>query len=302
MEPIIPFEPMITNDIPAGEQWIAQVKWDGTRMLTYCQNGQVKLYNRKLNERTKQYPEIHNYREYCRTDSFIFDGEMIALQDGKPSFYNVMKRDRIRKIANLPLLVAEVPIIYMVFDLLYCNGKWIVDQPLSERQAMLAEVLLPNAAVQMVESFSDKLGLYQACMDKELEGVVFKNLTSAYTIGGKDARWLKRKKESDLIAYVGGVSYRGNVVNSLDLGIWNKENEFVYIGSAGGGKLSVRDWKDVTHAVQQIIQFDSPFSNYRQPETNLEHHWIQPVLQVKVAFLEWTQSHTLRQPIIQAFV
>lgn len=56
LEPILPMEPVSGTAIPTGEEWIAQVKWDGVRVLTYANNAGVRLYNRKKNERTTHYP------------------------------------------------------------------------------------------------------------------------------------------------------------------------------------------------------------------------------------------------------
>ncbi|MDQ0270482.1 ATP-dependent DNA ligase [Cytobacillus purgationiresistens] len=301
MKPIIPFEPTTADLIPKGDDWIAQLKWDGTRILTYFENGELQLFNRKLNERTKQYPELQDPSEYCKASSLILDGEVISFKDGKPSFYDVMKRDRLRKFNHLQKAIEETPIVYMVFDVLFFDGEWVLDRTLRERQALLEDIMLPHASVQVVESFADKEGLYQACLQSGLEGVVFKDLNSRYTLNGKDSRWRKMKKEYDLIAVVGGVTYRGDIVSSLDLGLYNDQNELIYIGSAGSGKLSYKDWKDVTTAIQQIITDQSPFVNLKQHE-NAHHTWISPALKIKVTYLEWTQTNTLRHPVIQSFV
>ncbi|MDB5052920.1 MAG: ligase [Bacilli bacterium] len=94
LEPVIPFEPIRSNSIPEGSVWIHQIKWDGVRVLTYYDGFKCRLFNRKLNERTNQYPELLDVKSYCHSDSVILDGEIIALgSDGKPSFHEVMRRD-----------------------------------------------------------------------------------------------------------------------------------------------------------------------------------------------------------------
>lgn len=52
LEPVIPFEPIFSETIPAGKEWIFQTKWDGTRLLAYCEKNELRLFNRKRNERT----------------------------------------------------------------------------------------------------------------------------------------------------------------------------------------------------------------------------------------------------------
>ncbi|MEI2404210.1 ATP-dependent DNA ligase [Niallia taxi] len=300
MKPIVPFEPVVTESVPIGDNWVAQVKWDGTRILTYHDDDNTKLYNRKLNERTKQYPELLHTSTYLEADSFILDGEIIALKDGKPSFYEVMKRDRLKNIDRNGGMMDRVPITYMVFDILYLNGNWVTDKPLAERMELLKALVKPNEHVQLVESFRDKEGLLQACLSNDLEGVVFKDLTSTYTIGAKDKRWLKRKKQHDLIAVIGGVTYKKGVANSLHLGLYDQETNLIYIGSVGNGKLTNKDWVELTKILVTLQMENCPFINISDGKSVMV--WLKPILTVKVSFLEWIEDQTLRHPIIEAFV
>jgi bifunctional non-homologous end joining protein LigD len=81
-------EPKISDSIPAEKSWIGQAKWDGVRVLTYYDENEVTLFNRKKHERTYHYPELIEIQRYCRASSVILDGEIIALgSDGKPSFH-----------------------------------------------------------------------------------------------------------------------------------------------------------------------------------------------------------------------
>lgn len=299
MQPIIPFEPIITDTIPSGNQWIAQVKWDGTRILSYFDGKQITLYNRKKNDKTNQYPELLDPSFVKKVKSFILDGEVIAMHEGKPSFYHVMKRDKTKNLQDKSEIKQQIPITYMIFDLPFLNGKWITDKPLYERQKLLKEIITPNKHIQLVENFLDKEGLVNVCLENDLEGVIFKDLNSTYVVNGKDNRWLKKKKTHDLIAVVGGVSYKNNIVNSLHLGLYNDKNQLIYIGSAGTGKLTRKDWQDITKAIESIILEKTPFHN---PMDNRNFVWLKPVLTVKVSYLEWINGQKLRHPIIESFV
>ena len=104
LKPVIPFEPESSKMIPSGKEWTHQIKWDGTRILSYHSNNQTRLYNRHLRDKTGQYPELVMGSSYCEGTSFILDGEVIALgEDGNPSFYEVMKRDRLTKMDELKM-------------------------------------------------------------------------------------------------------------------------------------------------------------------------------------------------------
>jgi bifunctional non-homologous end joining protein LigD len=300
MEPIVPFEPISTTEVPTGPNWVGQVKWDGVRVLTYFAADKTQMFNRRLNERTHHYPEIRNISEYCSAASVILDGEIIAFKNSKPSFYEVMKRDGIKSFSKMDFLINEVPITYMIFDILYFDGQWVTDSPLEERQQLLARIIQPNPRVQLVDNFAATAALFDVVVKNELEGVVFKDLGSTYVINGKDQRWRKKKKQHDLIAVVGGVTYRDQIVNSLMLGLYDHHGQLWYIGSVGSGTLTKDDWRTLTEGIKPIIQDKTPFQN--SPARVRGVTWLIPALTVKVRYLEWMDGHNLRQPIIQAFV
>ncbi len=196
MKPIIPFEPVRHETIPASDLWTYQIKWDGVRILTYADGSGVSLYNRKLNERTRHYPELHDIASYCRAESAILDGEVVALgSDGKPSFHEVMRRDGLRRMERVEQARKEVPVYYMVFDILFYNGSWVHQLPLRERMELLGSLLVPNRIVQHVASHPDGQALFELMKRQGMEGIVCKkNLDSTYVIGGKSESWVKVKK------------------------------------------------------------------------------------------------------------
>lgn len=298
--PVIPFEPVSTVKYMNGDEWVSQIKWDGVRMLVYYDGNHVNVVNRKRNDRTIQYPELVDIRRYCAADAVILDGEVIALENGKPSFHRVMKRDGLRKPERVNIVKRIVPITYMIFDVLYVNGDWVTEQPLKQRQHLLSHIITENDDVQLVTNHDDAEALFNAVVSHDLEGIVMKDVNSRYKINGKDKRWQKKKVFKELVAVVGGVTYRSNIVNALLLGLYDESGRLRYIGHAGGGKLTQRDWRHLTAVVSDIVIADSPFINV--PERNKGAIWIKPKLTVKIRYLEWTRTNTLRQPIIQSLM
>lgn len=299
LQPVVPFEPIRSEVIPQGEEWVAQVKWDGVRMLTYFDGRETRLINRKGNDRTKQYPEFLDVPAYCRTSSVLLDGEMIALSGGKPSFHEIMRRDSLRREREIRFAAGRIPVIYMIFDVLYHDGTWINGETLAKRQQLLQEIVIPSERVQLVPNVADGGVLFGVMKERGWEGIVCKKLDSPYVIGGKDARWQKIKLARDLYAAIGGVTYRDGMVNAILLGLYDPEGRFIYIGHAGGGKWKVRDWRDLTENIRPLIVPDRPFFNV--PERIKGAVWMQPALTVKIQFLEWTPGGTMRQPIIQGW-
>ncbi|WP_085521777.1 ATP-dependent DNA ligase [Tuberibacillus sp. Marseille-P3662] len=301
LQPIVPFEPIRMDQAPNGESLIAQVKWDGVRVLTYYDGETVNLFNRKQNNRTEQFPELIEIQNYCDASSVILDGEVIALgTDGQPSFHEVMRRDGIRNIEKVEQRRQEIPISYMIFDMIYYNGEWIDQWPLQERMELLKKVIIPSNTIQVVPSHSDSDTLFSVVKKHQLEGIVVKDVTRAYQIKGKDDRWVKVKNYRDLTAVVGGVTKRSGIVNALLLGLYDHTGGLHYIGHTGTGKLTAHDWRDLTERVEPLITKIKPFVN--QPERSQDAIWLEPQLTVKVNFIEWPEGRTLRQPSIQAFV
>ncbi|WHX51560.1 RNA ligase family protein [Paenibacillus woosongensis] len=297
LKPVVPFEPVRTETLPAGPEWIAQVKWDGVRILTYYDGDMTRLINRKGNERSKQYPEFMNVSSYCRADSVILDGEMIALAGDKPSFHEVMRRDSLRREAEIRFAVKQIPTIYMIFDVLYHNGEWVTGRSLADRQELLQEMIIPSGTIQLVPSYTDGERLFAVMKERGWEGVVSKRLDSTYALGGKDGRWQKLKLGYDLYAVIGGVTYRDGVMNALLLGVYDENGQFVYIGHTGSGKLNQPAWRSLAEQISVLTVKERFFHNI--PQRIKGAVWTRPLLTVKVQFMEWTPGGTMRHPVLQ---
>ncbi|RYM06058.1 DNA ligase [Sporolactobacillus sp. THM7-7] len=301
VDPIVPFEPVLSDEIPDDAGWTSQIKWDGVRVLTYFDDRKVRLFNRKRNERTLIFPELTDIKSYTSARSVILDGEVIALNaDGKPSFHEVMRRDGVRRLERVDIVRHTVPIYYMVFDVIFYNGDWIHHRPLKERLDLLSRIIEPNPQVQLVSGQQDGRALFDTVKEHNMEGIVSKRLNSRYVFGGKNDDWRKIKNYKDLVAVIGGVTYRSGIVNSLLLGLYDNRHRFYYIGHAGTGKLTGSDWDALTRIVEPLKINRRPFVN--RPERSRHAQWIKPSLTVKVQYIEWSDGHTLRQPSIQAFV
>ncbi|WP_238996587.1 RNA ligase family protein [Paenibacillus pinistramenti] len=299
MKPVEPFEPVSTVSLPSGSRWAAQVKWDGVRMLAYMDGSSCRLINRKGNERTAQYPDLADIGRYCRAQSVILDGEMMAIENSRPSFHAIMKRDSLRKEQEIRSAVNRIAVNYMIFDILCLDGEWVTGRTLEERQQLLQKVIVPNERVQLCQNFNDPEQLFEVMRQQSWEGVVCKDLDSTYAVGGKDKRWQKKKFVRDLYAAVGGVTYRDGIVNALLLGLYDELGQFIYIGHAGSGKFTGSDWRFATEEAKRLKVPARPFANI--PARVKGAAWMLPSLTVKVEYLEWTTGGTLRHPVLQGF-
>ncbi|WP_082416029.1 ATP-dependent DNA ligase [Numidum massiliense] len=301
MQPLAPMEPKRGEIIPSGSDWIAQIKWDGVRLLTYYDGARLQLFNRKKRERTQHYPELTDIRNYCRAKSVILDGEVIALgPDGKPSFHEVMRRDGIRRLERVPRMRQLVPVTFMIFDLLYADGSSLCRLPLHKRLELLETLVTPNECVQLVSSYADGVSLFNVMKENDMEGIVMKQRESPYVAGTKSDRWLKIKNYHDLIAVIGGFTVRDQVVNALLLGLYDADGRLWYIGHAGTGKLSQAEWRTLTALLHPTVTTEQPFAN--RPERHRDAYWVRPTVAVKVTYIEWTPGGALRQPSVQSVV
>lgn len=301
LKPIVPMEPVRSETIPQTGAWRVQIKWDGIRILTYFDGQNVRMFNRKLNERTLHYPEIADIRSYCRADSVILDGEVIALgADGRPSFHQVMRRDGLRRMNKVPRVRKEVPVTYMIFDIVYYNGEWIHRRTLSERSEILSRIIKPNSHIQQVLSHDDAAALFAVMQEHGMEGIVMKKADSPYLIGEKKNYWLKIKNYRDLVAVIGGFTVREGRVNALLLGQYDGQAGLRYIGHAGTAKFTHREWMELEGRLRAMIEHECPFSN--KPKKTSSTYWTSSRITVKIQFAEWTEDGTLRQPSIQGIV
>ncbi|GAB7387456.1 hypothetical protein BSNK01_12930 [Bacillaceae bacterium] len=299
MQPIVPMEPVSSESIPEGEKWIAQIKWDGVRVLTYYDGNHVRLFNRKRRERTHHYPELTDVGSYCVAKSVILDGEVIALgENGKPSFHDVMKRDGIRRLERVQEVKKLVPVHYLVFDLIYYNGNWINRRPFQERSALLTKIIRPQEQVQPVFSHPDGKALFEAIKRQGMEGIVLKRTDAPYFIGEKKDVWLKVKNLHVVTAVIGGFTLRGESMNALLLGLYDREGKLWYIGHAGTGKLSSEEWRALAARLQSAVTAKRPFVN--KPERQGGAFWVRPYITVNVKYAGWTNRRFLRQPSVQA--
>lgn len=291
MEPILTEKPVYSSD------FVYQVKWDGVRMLSAIEQGKVTLINRHQHLRPVQYPELDQLAEQIQAKSAVLDGEIIALKEGKPSFPSVMRRDSSHAKEAIDYLKTIIPITYVVFDLLYINGKSLINEPLHIRSDKLHQALKNNETLNVIEDFDNGHKLYQATKAHQLEGIVAKKRGSSYHAGKKHQDWFKIKHHQSVTCTVGGYTTKNNIVNSLLLGL-QEGNKLTYIGKAATG-LTSEHLEVLTEQMPRIAIKESPFANVRfRPG---EVHFVQPVLQVIVNFLEWTDQGNLRSPIIKGF-
>lgn len=295
---IQPMEPVLIKNIQEESGRIYQVKWDGIRLISHIDQGRVFLHTRKQKERTNIYPEIRNILidKFASQTKTILDGEIISIKDGKPDFFQVMKRDRLKDSRKIAKVQSEIPVTYVIFDVLCWKGKWMLGSPLEERLQILEEIT-SDEYLQICPSYQELSRIFHFTKENGWEGIVSKELDGKYYLGQKHPTWQKYKHWKQIIGEVIGLSIKQNQVYSLLIGI-KEEDGWRLIGKVSSG-LTSEDQRILTEwSLEQ--QSDCVISH--PPHMGDEVRWVIPSLQVQVEYLEWTPDGTMRSPKIIGFV
>jgi bifunctional non-homologous end joining protein LigD len=288
------YEPMLatlTEELPRGEGWEFEPKWDGYRALAYVRGGEAKLFSRRGNDLTQRFaPVAKELVKALRTPDAVVDGEVVALDEhGKPSF-SAMQQGSTR-------------LAYEVFDVLEADGEALVGLTLTERRTRLEKLLARNAVVQLSGSFQDGEALLEAAREQGLEGVMAKRSASRYLEGKRTRDWLKIKthgrQEFVICGYTKGQGRRSSSFGSLVLGVHRGE-EWEWVGNVGTG-FSEGVIDELLAKLEPLRRDDSPFPVVpKMPKVRKgDVVWVEPRLVAEVEFAEWTHDGHLRAPSFQ---
>jgi len=283
--------------------WIFEIKWDGTRALTFAEGGDYRLLNRKANPQRERYPELALLAGL--PSGTILDGEIAVLVDGKPSFQGMLRREQARGERRVAQLARSLPAIYVVFDLLWQDGEPIIDRPLAERRDALREVLagLGDAAAGRVLFSDGVLGegraYFEEACRQELEGVVAKRLASRYLPGKRSDSWLKIKRRQEVLCAILGFLPDGERdVRSLVIGI-EEAGALIYAGRVGSG-LDDATRRNLGERLRPLV---TPSPVIDIPSQGSEPVlWVEPRHFCRVRFLERTPDGQLRAPVFLGLV
>src|SRR5712671_823978 len=234
-----PMEARLVDELPDGEGWQFEPKWDGFRCLAFRDGDAVELRAKSGKTLTRYFPDMAAMLRKTPVRRFVLDGELAIPIDDSLSFDALQMRlhpaeSRVRKLA------AETPAILILFDMLLTPGnKSLIPAPLRERRAAL-EALLPRLAAQKALRLSPytrdvrdaRKWLKRA--GGSLDGVIAKRIDEAYQPGTRAMLKVKCLRTADCV--VGGFRYaeKDSEVGSLLLGLYNEEGKLDHVGFTSG--------------------------------------------------------------------
>ena len=280
----------LADEIPVGEDWLFEIKYDGYRILSYSENGGTQLLTRNGIDFTDKFAEIADAIDrHFGGRPVILDGEMvIADADGKTDF------QALQQYVKQP---SGKRLQYMVFDMPAFDGEDLRKLPLVERKKRL-EQLLQNAPPSLSYS-AHVVGRgqesFEAAAALGLEGIVAKRVDSIYR-GDRNGDWLKLKCYRRQEFVVGGYTRtvkKAAGVSALLLGVY-RGDRFEYIGRAGTG-IDRRAAAELSAAFQGLETDKSPFAKPPRKRAGEQTFWLKPQRVVEVQFAEITDEFRLRQ-------
>jgi bifunctional non-homologous end joining protein LigD len=277
----------LVEDIPEGEGWLFEMKFDGYRALAAIAGDQVRIYTRNANDWTTQFGSLVKPLSKLTKGSALIDGEIVAFKNGKTDFS-----------ALKDALSTGAPLTFFAFDLLEENGEDLHRLPLIERKERLSKLLGKRSEADAIHFSDHVLGngraFFDAMTEGGYEGMVAKLADAPYR-GERTTSWLKIKANQRQEFVIGGwrPSDKKKTFASLLLGTWDN-GKLIYHGRVGTG-WNTKDAAEIQKALDARARKTNPFENAPRDIVR-RANWVTPELVGEVSFTEFTPDAIVRHP------
>lgn len=296
------FSPMLcapqTREPFDDERYFFEIKWDGVRVTCALADGEVSARSRTGQDVLASFPELLQLaRNLCAAEAVV-DGEVVVLDEqGVSDFQRLQPR-----LQTTPGSDAE-PIVYYVFDLLFCDGEDLTPLAWTERRSKLGELLQADGRVRLSDAVqSSGTALFEHALARGAEGLVAKRGDSRYLPGQRSEAWLKLTRATRDSFYVGGYTRgrgtRSETLGALLLGAGDRE-PLSYVGRVGSG-LTDAGLADAKRRLSGLERPSAPFDPV--PSLPRPVTWVEPRLRCEVEYANKTRSGRLRAPRFRRWV
>jgi bifunctional non-homologous end joining protein LigD len=278
------------------DDWLFEIKWDGFRVQAVVDDGKVKTWTRGLKDAETYFPNLLSPPRWIEAQQAIVDGEVVALdEDGRPDF---------------PLLQTKLGqkgasgLVYQAFDLLYLDGRLLLEVPLEDRKRLLRSVLKEHPRVRYAAHVErEGKAFFAAAQATGLEGILAKLRRSPYEPGRRSPAWLKIKIRPEQELVVGG--WTPGQGNAKDLGAivvgYYEDGKLQFAGKVGAGfTAGIR--RDLLDRLKPLAQDEPPFDT--PPPQDYKGRWggdlnqvtwVRPELVIRAELGGWTREGVVRQ-------
>ena len=275
------------------EPLICEYKYDGIRVQMHKFGQEIRMFSRKLADITNAFPELADSAlaaaATITTSSpssssnidFILDGEILAFRNNKPLHFQELQK-RLRKKTVTEQIMAEIPVIYTIYDIMYFNGENIIKKTLKERKEILSSIVFKqpiiNSSYKIVSSEQEIISVFDKSRDIGHEGLVLKEPYSQYHPGKRGRYWVKLKKELDTIDAVivmaeYGHGKRAGTLSDYTFAVRdennNNNNNLRTIGKAYSG-LTDEEIDEMTSKLKSLMAKNGGYKITVTPEIVLE--------------------------------
>lgn len=284
-----------TTELPIADGWAAEMKWDGMRIGAAFNGDRHRLWSANGRDVTASFPEPAAIGPALGTSAFL-DGEVVVFDGDRPSFSRLQQRIHIDKPSQR--LLADQPVLFIVFDLLAVDGRSTLEVDYQTRRRLLDQ-LLPSGPTWACPPYvvDDASRLVELARRRHMEGVVLKRLDSLYQPGSRSSSWLKlkvrRRQEFVVGAWLEGQRSLEGRLGSLVVGYHDPADggRLVAAGRVGSGLTDPE-----RRRLESLLTERSGCPFDRAPAVDRPVHWVEPDTVVEVEFAEWTTDGTLRHP------
>ncbi|HVN69533.1 MAG TPA: ATP-dependent DNA ligase [Candidatus Binatia bacterium] len=288
---------MLATPIPYGEayadlgdaRWIFEDKYDGIRAQAHVRGGEVRIFSRRLNDVTSAYPEVAAALAALSNDA-ILDGEIVAVRDGRPLPFRLLQARLQRKAVDASLQ-RDVPVAYVVFDILAAGDDLLLDEPLAARRERLADLFVPNEHLMHApfEAESEVAAgavnaRFESARGRGNEGLMLKRADAPYAPGRRGKWWLKLKRElSTLDVVVTAVEWgsgkRAGVLSDYTFAVRGDDGRLQAIGKAYSGLTDA----EIAELTPWFLEHRRPVEERREKARSHEIP-VEPTIVLEVAF------------------
>ena len=299
-------EPMLATlgsaaDVVDDGDWAFELKWDGVRTIAVVDGRDVALFSRSGRPVATTYPEVTEGLAALVPDQpLVLDGEIVALgRRGAPDFSLLQHRIQLSGAAEIAAARAEVPIRFLVFDVLRAGGKDLTGSGYAKRRDVLHGLGLDDLDdIEVPPAVEGDLeGAVRLSQERGLEGVVAKRLGSRYLPGRRSGSWIKIKHLTAQSVVIGGWrpgrGRRSGSIGSLLLGV-PEDGGLTYVGRVGSG-FGQHALDDLERRLGRLERKTSPFTDVPRDAAR-DAHWVTPRLVGEVTYAELTPTRHLRHP------
>ncbi|MEO8819653.1 MAG: DNA ligase D [Ginsengibacter sp.] len=277
--------------------WIYEVKWDGYRAIAFIKNGKAKLSSRNSKSFDEKFYPIYDELKTFRIDA-VLDGEIVSVNKNGLADFSSLQGWRSE---------ADGALVYYVFDILWYDGKDLMELPLNQRREILKSVLPHSETIKLSENFeTNGMEFFKLAQEMSLEGIMAKKAESLYFPGKRSKDWLKIKTQQRQEVVIGGFTKNENsskLFSSLLVGVF-KNKKLTFTGKIGTG-FTAKLQKELMEKFEPLVTSDCPFKN--KPDVNQPSRfrpnppiakatWIKPELIAEVSFREMTRDGVMRHP------